>query len=60
MEYKGKFLEDKFVSNLTKFKKNGNYIDICGNRKSFNISETLENELNFNGYHLYSRQLLKF
>ena len=61
MEYKGKFLEDKFVSNITKFKKKGNYIDICGYRKDFNISETLKNQLNFNEYHLPNQNdLIKF
>lgn len=61
MEYKGKFLEDKFVSNITKFKKKGNYIDICGYRKDYNISETLKNQLNFNEYHLPNQNdLIKF
>ena len=61
MDYKGKFLEDKFVSNITKFKKNGNYIDICINRNSFNITETLENKSDFKGYHIYNQNdLIKF
>ena len=61
MDYKGKFLEDKFVSNITKFKKNGTYIDICSNRDSFNITETLENKSDFKGYHLYKQNdLIEF
>ena len=42
MDYKGKFLEDKFVSNITKFKKNGNYIDICSNTDDV---DTLSNSI---------------